>query len=274
MLTELHCKGGRVCEPAQSGQMRCPLIIRGTSEDVITGEIVEAMRTINPRWWLSDFLNTALGAKRFGQQVYRRLRIEPWVNHPPYPRELLPWKEGSTQVDVEISWENPPTTVFIEAKYGAELSWKTSNSAGTKKFPGDQLIRNIRVGLHHCGYFRTSSLFESALRDFVVIVLSPRPDHRLVHRYRSELALRKAIPRSDLLDRLPAGPFVGEIGYSGVREVFRGRRRFFTRGEMVAADELDRYLLFKKMHVPTHTIHRRGTLEASLHADQDVFAVP
>jgi hypothetical protein len=274
MLTELHCKGGRVCEAAQSGQMRCPLLIRSSSEDVITGELVQVMRTINPRWWLADFLNAALGARRFGQQVYRRLRIEPWVNHPPYPRELLPWKEGSTQVDVEISWENPPTTVFIEAKYGSELSWKTSNSTGTKKFPGDQLIRNIRVGLHHCGYFQQDALFESAQRDFVVIVLSPHAEHGLVRRYRSEKALRKAIPKSDRLVGLPAGPFVGEIGYSEIREIFRERRRFFTRAETVAADGLDRYLLFKKMHVPTHKIDCRGTTETPLHADQAVFAAP
>jgi hypothetical protein len=88
MLTEMHGKGGRLCEQAASGQMRCPLLVRSTSEDVITGELVQVMRTINPRWWLADFLNTALGATRFHQQVYRGLRIEPWVNHCPYPEEL------------------------------------------------------------------------------------------------------------------------------------------------------------------------------------------
>ena len=108
----------------------------------------------------------------------------------------------------------------------------------------------------------------------MAIVLSPRPDHRLVHRYRSEQALRRAIPRSDLLSGLPAGPFVGEIGYSEIREVFRERRRFFTRTETVVADGLDRYLLFKKMHVPTHKTDRRGTTETTLHVDQAVFAAP
>jgi hypothetical protein len=274
MLTELHAKGGRVCEPAQSGQMRCPLIVRPSSEDVITGEIVQVMRTVNPRWWLADFLNTALGARRFGQQVYRRLRIEPWVNHPPYPRELLPWKEGSTQVDIEISWENPPTTVFIEAKYGSDLSWNTSNSAGSGKFPGDQLIRNIRVGLHHCGYFHTSRLFESAPRDLVVIVLGPSPDHRLVHRYRSEKALRKAIPKSHLLTGLPGEPFVGQIGYGQIREVFRGRSRFLTRAERVAVDSLEEYLAYKKRHVPTHAIARRQPTNDSTNSDHAVFSAP
>jgi hypothetical protein len=250
MLTEMHGKGGRLCEQAASGQMRCPLLIRSTSEDVITGELVQVMQTINPRWWLADFLNTALGVKRFQQQVYRRLRIEPWVNHRPYPEELLPWKEGSTQVDIEISWENPPTTVFIEAKYQAELSWKTSNSGGQKKYPGDQLIRNIRVGLHHCGYFQQDALFESAQRDFVVIVLSPHAEHGLVRRYGSEKALRKAIPKSDRLVGLPARPFVGEIGYGQIREVLRRRERFQNRAERALVEDLQRYLAFKKGAAP------------------------
>lgn len=246
MLTEVHGKGGQVCEPARLQQLRCPLMIRSSSEDVITGEIVQVMRTINPRWWLAEFLNTALGAKRFQQQVYRRLRIEPWVNQALYPQELLPWKEGSTQVDVEIAWENPPTTVFIEAKYQAPLAWKTSNSTGASKHPGDQLIRNVRVGLHACGYLRSNELFESSPRDFVVIVLSPTPGHMLVQRYRNERTLRKSIPHSDALIGLPRQPFVGEIGYAAIRAVFRSKKRFMTPAERSVVDHLETYLTYKR----------------------------
>jgi len=246
VLTELHGKGGQVCEPARLQQLRCPLLIRSSSEDVITGELVQVMRTINPRWWLAEFLNTAVGADRFPVQVYRGLRIEPWINHVPYPKELLPWSEGSTQVDVEISWENPPTTVFIEAKYQAELSWKTSNSGTSRTYPGDQLIRNIRVGLHHCGYFRGNQLFEWGPRDLAVIVLSPFAKHSLVHRYRSVPTLQKSIPRSELLVGLPRTPFVGEIGYTEIRAIFRNKSRFVTRAERVVVEALDRYLQIKK----------------------------
>jgi len=246
MLTEVHGKGGQICEPARLQQLRCPLIIRSTSEDVITGELVQVMRLINPRWWLPGFLNAAVGAERFRTQVFRDLRIEPWVNHPPYPRELLPWSEGSTQVDIEISWENPPTTVFIEAKYLSDLSWKTSNSTGSSTYPGDQLIRNVRVGLCRCGYFRGKELFETPLRDFVVVVLSPMANHALVRRYRSESNLRKAIPRSELIASLPRLPFVGEINYAQIRTVLQANKRFMTRAERVAAEELDGYLQFKK----------------------------
>jgi hypothetical protein len=246
MLTEMHGKGGQICEPARLQQLRCPLIIRSTSEDVITGELVQVMRIINPRWWLPGFLNAAVGAERFRTQVFRDLRIEPWVNQPPYPRNLLPWTEGSTQVDVQISWENPPTTVFLEAKYLSDLSWKTTHSTSSSKYPGDQLIRNIRVGLHHCGYFRGKELFDSPLRDFVVVVLSPMANHALVRRYRSESKVRAAIPRSDLIANLPRLPFVGESNYLQIRTLLQTNKRFMTRAERVAAEELDHYLQYKK----------------------------
>ena len=48
MLTELHGKGGCVCQYAKEGKIRCPLIIRPTSEDAITGNLFQALRTLNP----------------------------------------------------------------------------------------------------------------------------------------------------------------------------------------------------------------------------------
>src|ERR1700678_27984 len=106
MLTELHRKGGCLCQPAREGKLRCPLIIRPTSEDVVTGEIFQVLQVLNPRWWLPDLLNLALGVTRFRRQFYRNFRIDLWQNRACYPRELLPWDEGSTQVDVTIMWEN------------------------------------------------------------------------------------------------------------------------------------------------------------------------
>ena len=121
MLTELHGKAGQVCRYVKTGQVRCPLIVRPTSEDVITGHLCEVFRALNPRWWLPDILNVAVRAQRFRRQVFRHLKIEPWRNRSRYPRELLPWDEGSTQIDLSIQWENPPTMVYIEVKYLADL---------------------------------------------------------------------------------------------------------------------------------------------------------
>src|SRR5438309_1959809 len=84
MLTELLRKGGCLCQPAKEGKLRCPLIVRPTSEDVVTGHLFQVLKAINPRWWLPDFLNEALGVVPFHRQVFRNLRIDLWQNKPSY----------------------------------------------------------------------------------------------------------------------------------------------------------------------------------------------
>lgn len=253
MLTEMHGKAGRVCQSAMEGKLRCPLIVRPNSEDVITGHLAQALRMLNPRWWLPDILNLALAAPRFRRQVFRRLKIEPWKNRPRYPRELLPWEEGSTQVDLVIRWENPPTTVYIEMKYGSDLSLKTAGSEGEHGFPSDQLIRNARVGLLECGWFQRSPLFDYPPRDFVLLFCSPHKGHWLVERYRNPLALRGAIPHSDQLRDLPPLPFVGELSYRDIVHLLRRQRRQFTRPERQMIDALTDYLAFKIGTLPDST---------------------
>jgi hypothetical protein len=246
MLTELHGKGGALCQLARQGTLHCPLIVRRTSEDVITGNIVQTLRVLNPRWWLPDFLNAALGVDRFPRQIFRKLRIEPWVNQPPYPRELLPWDEGSTQVDCEITWENQPTTVFIEAKFQAGLSRTTANSGTQDAFPADQLIRNVRVGLHKCGYFERNALFQTKPRDFVTILLSPMEGHPLVEEYRDPSKLLAAIPSSERLIGLPGTPFVGALSFAQLQAILRKQCRWFSRPERVLAEALIDYLASKR----------------------------
>jgi hypothetical protein len=253
MLTELHRKGGCLCQPAKEGKLRCPLIVRPTSEDVITGHLFNVLKVLNPRWWLPDFLNGALGVPAFGRQVFRDLRIEPWVNKPTFPRELLPWDEGSTQVDVVITWENPPTTVYIEMKYGSELSSVTSRNRGQHGFPADQLSRNARVGLLECGYFQRPQLFDSKKRDFVLLVVTPDGGQPLVAHYRDPAQLRAAIPHSDQIPRLPRLPFIGELGYLDLICILRQQRRWFTRPEHILVDQLTTYLEMKQSTKPRRT---------------------
>lgn len=54
MLTEILGKGGCVCQPAKEGKLRCPLIVRPTSEDVITGHLFQSLRVLNPFWWFGS----------------------------------------------------------------------------------------------------------------------------------------------------------------------------------------------------------------------------
>jgi hypothetical protein len=244
-------KGGTLCAQARTGQLRCPLIVRPTSEDVITSHLVQALSCINPRWWLPDLLNAALGAPRFRRQYFRNFKIRPWQNQPCYPRELLPWEEGSTQIDVVITWENPPTTVFIEAKYLSGLSARVSGDDGESGFPSDQLVRNIRVGLHRCGYFGADGrLFDQQPRDFVMVVLAPTAGHPLVAGYRDPGTLLSAIPHANKLMGFPGPPFVGELGYREVREVLRSQSRWMTRAERRIVEDLCDYLEFKQTSNP------------------------
>jgi hypothetical protein len=245
MLTELHHKGGCLCQPAKEGKLRCPLIVRPTSEDVITGNLFQCLKVLNPRWWLPDLLNTALGVTCFERQFYRGFKIELWQNKPCYPRELLPWEEGSTQVDTVISWDNPPTTVFIEMKYGSDLSPVTSRNQGQHGFPSDQLSRNARVGLLECGYFQRPQLFEGKPRDFLLLVISPEKGHTLVANYRDPGRLRAAIPHSSLIRHLPRLPFIGELGYRDIIMILRHQQRWFSRPERIVVDQLMAYLDMK-----------------------------
>ncbi len=255
MLTEIRGKGGNLCSHARSGEVRCPLIVRPNSEDVITGHIFQSLGYLNPRWWLPDLLNTALGTCRFRRQVFRRLRIDLWRNQPCYPRELLPWDEGSTQVDAVITWENPETTVFIEAKYGSGLSANVAGDDGRSGYPSDQLVRNIRVGLHRAGWFQAGDrLFSQPPRDLVVLVLAPTKGHPLVERYRDPERLRAAIPHSDRLTGLPRGPFVGELSYGDIARVLRHQSRWMANAERRVIQDLTNYLEYKLATLSTRSM--------------------
>lgn len=250
MLTELHQKSGNMCQQARNGQLRCPMIIRSSSEDVITGHLVQALRLLNPSWWVPDLLNRGMQAPRFRRQYFRNFKIEPWVNKPRYPRELLPWDEGSTQVDFCITWENPATTIYVEMKYGSDLSDRTSGNLGHGQFPADQLIRNIRVGLLECGYLSSDQLFSQPLRDFAVLVVAPKKRHPLVTNYRHVQNLLRSIPHAEKFTSLPIRPFIGELSYHDIVQVLSQQRPRFTQIERRVIDQLTDYLGFKQMNNP------------------------
>ena len=250
MLTELGGKGGRICQSARDGQLRCPLIVRPNSEDAVTGNLFGALEAINPRHWLPQLLNRGLGADRFRTQVFRQLKIELWQRQPVMPKHLVPWPEGATEVDVVVTWENPPTTVFIEMKYQSDLALTSSRHDGTNGFPADQLIRNLRVGLYRCGWYDEPRLFAKGKRDFVVLLMTPTGNHPLVGRYRNPATFRKSLPHGDLLTSLPRRPFVGHVTYADLIELLETRHRFLTWNERVLVERLTRYLAMKLNEIP------------------------
>ena len=245
MLMEQRGKAGGFCDLAKEGKLRCPLIVRQTSEDVVTNAIASTIQVLNPRWWLPDFMNRALGTDRFQRQVFRKLRIEAWQKQPRFPRHLTKWDEGQTEVDIVISWENPAWTVFVEMKYGSNLSATTTHNAGQTGYPADQLIRNARVGLYQCGWYDEPKLFDVPTREFALILLSPGSNHPLVAQYRNRTKLLEAIPFSERIKRLPTSPFIGELSYGGFCRILNEQRKWFSRPERLLLDLLTDYLQFK-----------------------------
>lgn len=258
MLTELNGKGGCLCEPARKGELRCPLIVRPTSEDVVTGELFGTLKALNPRWWLPDLLNQGLGAERFRRQIYRDFRIELWQKQRSYPRQHLKWDEGQTEVDVVITWENPATTVFIEMKYGSGLSTKTTHNNGNDGYPSDQLIRNARVGLRENGWFEEDLLFDVPQRDFILILLTPIRGNPLIQEYQNPERLRAAIPHGDRLTEFPRLPFLGELGYREVIQLLDRQRRWFTPTEQKLIEGLNEYVKFKLSQLRASNGHGRN----------------
>lgn len=267
MWAEMLGKGGRLCQEAKSGALRCPLLVRPTSEDVLTGEIFEQLHVIAPRWWLPEFLNVALGLEFFRRQVYRRFRVELWKNRPPYPRRLLPWNEGSTQVDVTITWENPPTTIFVEMKFGSKLSPKTSTDNGQHGFPSDQLIRNLRVGLLECGWFDEQGLITRVPRQFRAIVFAPKRSTPEVGHYQCLSNVLDAIPHSNKLRKPLPSPLVGEVAFSEFTSILERNARFMTRCERLIADQLCEYLNFKSLQLRNELESRTQTRKLLLKND-------
>lgn len=260
MLIEAHGKGGRVCESARAGTIRCPLIVRPTSEDAVTDRVVSTLRALNPRWWLPDLLNAGLGTTRFRRQWFRKLRIEPWQKQPAFPRHLLEWDEGQTEVDVVITWENPATTVFIEMKYGSPLSPTTANNSGSGKYPGDQLIRNARVGLYGCGWYDEPKLFVQPKRDFALLLVTPTAGDSLVAKYQDAATLRSSIPQGERLATLPGPPFIGELSYRGLQDLLKSNRDRFVSSERVLIDLLTNYIEIKTTQMKrSHDVAARGT---------------
>jgi hypothetical protein len=194
-------------------------------------------------------LNSALGTDRFRRHVYRKLRIELWKKQRAYPRQYLPWVEGNTEVDVVITWENPPTTIFIEMKYFSGLGPTTVNNDGTTGYPSDQLIRNARVGLRENGWFEGDYLFDIPPRDFVLLLFAPEIGNPFVRRYRDPSILRSSIPRGEDLANLPRLPFIGELDYRGLVRALQDNRRWLSWSERQLVEQLTDYLQLKLAYV-------------------------
>ena len=172
-------KAGHVCDPSYRRGRNCPLILRQTSEDVVTANVFGILRRMPPALWLRPLLNQAFRTKHFRACSLTGLEVSFWHTvAPPAGRAHM---EGFTEVDVLIRARE--LVVFIEAKYRAQLSTRTTEDESR-----DQVIRLLDVAFEMA---MASQLFT---RVPYVLVLGATPtEPELVTRYRSATAVDQAL---------------------------------------------------------------------------------
>jgi hypothetical protein len=132
--------GKKVCPPNYVRKSNCPLIVRTTSEDLLTANVFGILKNLDPKIWLRRFLGEAIKGKDFSRHTFEGLSFEFWKRYrPPANRK---YREGISEVDVTISYKDG--IIFIEAKYLAPVSARTSNDPQR-----DQVIRYLDLAAYH-----------------------------------------------------------------------------------------------------------------------------
>lgn len=173
-------KLGKVCEPSYRNGPGCPLILRESSEDLLTANVFGLLRRLRPVLWLEPMLRAAFPGHQVPRLVLKDVTVALWKKLPPPVGRA--GREGFTEVDVYIAFRE--SVLLIESKFTSGLT------PGTAHDPlRDQLIRLIDVAYSHLvdGEFFPRSPF--------VMVTGLRADEpRLVDQYRSAETVLGSIP--------------------------------------------------------------------------------
>ena len=146
--------GKKVCPPNHVRKSNCPLIVRSTSEDLLTANVFGILKNLDPKIWLTRLLGEAIKGKDFSRHTFENLSLEFWKKYrPPVNRK---YKEGPSEVDVTISYEGG--VIFIEAKYLAPLSLRTTHDRHR-----DQVIRYLDLAAHYHLTVQKTSVRNSTL---------------------------------------------------------------------------------------------------------------
>jgi len=235
---ELHKKAGKVCPQAANGEIRCPLIVRQTSEDVVTGTVFGILRHIRPHLWLGPLLNEAFQTTTFQQVWYKELSLRFWERQSRFPPELLDFREGKSEIDLIIEWENKPTTIWVEAKLLSELATGTTHSCDN-----DQVARGVRTLLAATGHIQPNRLFHQTKRRPLWLALLAEKPHDLVERYRQGMAIGGIC--TEPAPAPPPAEMIGTITWSDIREVVTTHRRLMNPTEYDMSKRLTQYLDLK-----------------------------
>jgi hypothetical protein len=110
--------GKKVCPPFHVRKGNCPLIVRTTSEDLLTANVFGILKNLDPKIWLRRLLGEAIKGKDFSRHTFENLSFEFRKKYRP-PINRAP-REGLSEVDVTLTYKNG--VIFIEAKYLAPIS--------------------------------------------------------------------------------------------------------------------------------------------------------
>ena len=172
-------KAGHVCDPSYRRGRNCPLILRQTSEDLITANVFGILRRMPPALWLRPLLNQAFRTRRFRTCSLTGLEVAFW--QPVAPPAARAGMEGWSEADVLIRARE--FVLFIEAKYRAPLATRTTEDESR-----DQVIRLLDVA------FEMAVAGQMFTRAPYVLVLGATPtEPELVTRYRSATAVDEAL---------------------------------------------------------------------------------
>lgn len=151
------------------------MLLRSSSEDVMTATVVGILKNLSPEKWLGYWLNETFQTNAFTTANFDGLAFELWTNLAPPPG--LKHREGDSHPDLVISFDD--VVIGCEVKYHAPLSSGTSHNRQR-----NQLIRMIDVFSSH---YNSGTLFSR--RVYVMTLTLEVPD--LVNRYRLKELIAK-----------------------------------------------------------------------------------
>jgi Holliday junction resolvase-like predicted endonuclease len=238
IIFELYkTSGKKVCPPNYVRKSNCPLIVRTTSEDLLTANVFGILKNLDPKIWLRRFLGEAIKEKDFSKHTFEDLSFEFWKRYrPPLNRK---YREGISEVDVTISFKDG--IIFIEAKYLAPVSLKTTNDVRR-----DQVIRYLDLAAYH---FLNHP--DSVKEFYFVLIMDTDKPPWVLTRYRYNQNLIKGLtnpgffkPTVDIGSLLSKG--LGWLSWNQLKKILEvNKLQFRTPVERRFVEDLIVYLDYK-----------------------------
>jgi hypothetical protein len=238
IIFELHRKSGMsVCPPNYIRKSNCPLIVRTTSEDLLTANVFGILKNLDPNIWLRRFLGEAIKGMDFSRHTFENLSFEFWKRYRPPPNRK--YREGISEVDVTIYFKN--CIIFIEAKYLAPVSWRTTSDPRR-----NQVIRYLDLAAYH--YLNHA---DSVKEFYFVLIIDTEKPPWILTRYRYTHNLSKGLtnpgffkPTVDISYLLSKG--IGWLSWRQLKAILETtREEFRTQVEQKFIKDLISYLEHK-----------------------------